>query len=196
MLGIFGTLPSALTDAAITAVSGATKIFDDIGSGDIVKDLENLPDAVLSGITNALGNLPAEVEHGVTKLIGGVECILKDCSHPSTADAYTCHGLDATTTSAGATSTYPPEISLVITSTVPRGNLTGTPASAQSSLITSFPAQTRPPTISTRRPGPSASAIPSTSEGGSGGMQMIASPRVFQLCWVVAFGIFSVALLL
>lgn len=196
VIGIFELLPSEIkdvadaSDASDAAVTNVAKVFDDIGSGKIVDDLKNVPGVIVSDITSAWGDLTAGLGDGWGAATGFLGCIFGPCPH-TTADAYTCHGLGATPTSAGAASADRIEIKPESKTTFQRSNATITAAPTQSPLITPFPNQTLLLTVSTQSPQPSASA-----EAGSGAMHMIDPPRVIQLCWIFAVGVLGVALLL
>lgn len=194
MIGIFEKLPDAVINVADAAVTDITKVFDDIASGAIVKDLERIQGIIVSEVTTAWGDLTAGLENGWEAATSFFGCLFVDCPH-TTADAYTCNGLDAATTSAGAAPTDLTEIRPKST-TLRLDNLTKTAAPAQPPLITPFPTQTQPLTVNTRFSRPSASVTPAIIEAGSGGMQMIDRPRVLQLGWIVAVGVLGVALLL
>ena len=198
MIGIFESLPSEIkdvADAADTAVTDVSKVFDDIGSGKIVDDLKSVPGVVVSDITSAWGDLTAGLEDGWEAATDFVGCLFNSCPH-TTADAYTCNDSNTVSTSAGAASADPTEIKPESRTTLQLNNPTKAAAPAQPPLITPFPSQTRPLTISTQIPRPSASATPSITEAGSGGIQMIDPRRVFKLWWIFAVGVLGVALLL
>lgn len=210
MIGIYETLPLEIVVEAERAVSAAILIFDHIGNGAIVDDLKKLPGVVVSDVTSAWGDLTSglEKEWGALTHVIGCKFKFTDCGHTTTTNAYTCNDLDATTTSAGAAPANSAEIRPESTTrpesptrpestpTVQLGNPTRTAALVQTSLITPFPNPTRPSTVSTRFPALSASATPSTVTAGLGVQQMIAPPRIFQLCLVFAVAVFGVALLL
>lgn len=170
MIGIFAKLPSQIKDDAEAAVTDATKIFDDIASGAIVKDIEQVPGVIVSDITSAWGDLTHGLEEGWAAATNFFECI-GGCSHTSTANANTCNGADSARTSVGAASTDPTAIRLGSTSTLPRSNPTITPPPP---LITPLQTQTRPSITSTRLP------------ESSGGIKVIAPLRIFLLCGAVA----------
>src|SRR5947209_20499072 len=48
LVGIFGTLPSEIVDKAKETITDAAKIFEDIGSGAIVVDIEKIPGVIVS----------------------------------------------------------------------------------------------------------------------------------------------------
>lgn len=198
MIGIFESLPSEIkdvADAADTAVTDVAKVFDDIVSGNIVDDLESIPGVVVSEITSAWGDLTDGLEDGWEAATDFFGCLFKSCPH-TTADAYTCNDSNAASTSGGAASADPTGIKPESKGTLQLSNPTKTAAPAQPPLITPFPTQTRPLTISTRIPRQSASATPSITEAGSGGTQMIDPRRVFKLWWIFAVGVLGFALLL
>lgn len=195
VIGIFETLPSEIKDVADAAVSDVAKVFDDIGSGNIVEDLKSISGVVVSGITSGWGDLTAGLEDGRGAATNFVGCFFNSCPH-TTADAYTCNGLYATPTSANATSARvaladPTGIKPENKTTFQLNNSTRISASGQPPSITPFPTQTRLLTVSTRFPQPSASA-----KAGSGGLHMIDSPSVLQLCGLFAIGVVGIALLL
>ena len=52
VFGIFNTLPSEIIDSAEATVTGVAQIFEDIADGSIVSNIEAIPGAVVSEITN------------------------------------------------------------------------------------------------------------------------------------------------
>ncbi|KAL9591685.1 MAG: hypothetical protein Q9179_007474, partial [Wetmoreana sp. 5 TL-2023] len=56
VIGIFVTLPSEIVGAAAAAVTDAAHIFNDIGHGTIISDIENLPGVRVSDVTSAWGD--------------------------------------------------------------------------------------------------------------------------------------------
>lgn len=79
-VGIFLTLPSQIVSVAEAGITEAAKVFNDIGSGAIVSDIENLPGVVLSDITNAWGDLTDGLEDDWNAATSVIGCLIVDCS--------------------------------------------------------------------------------------------------------------------
>lgn len=90
-IGIFLTLPSQIISAAEAGITDAAKIFNDIGSGAIVSDIENLPGVIVSDVTNAWGDLTSGLEDDWNAATHAIACFFVDCPI-STIPAGSCSG--------------------------------------------------------------------------------------------------------
>ena len=61
-------------------MTDAVKLFNDIESGDIIKDIENLPGVVVSEITAGWGAFTAGLEEGWNAVTHEVACLFGDCA--------------------------------------------------------------------------------------------------------------------
>ncbi|KAG8530047.1 uncharacterized protein KY384_005529 [Bacidia gigantensis] len=105
VLSLFVTLPSELVGAAEAAVTDAVHIFNDIETGAIVSDLEELPGVIVSDVTSAWGDLTSGLEDDWNAATHAIACFFGDCP-TSTAATGTCQGqTEASATSEDGPST-------------------------------------------------------------------------------------------
>lgn len=186
-VGIFLTLPSQLVSAAEAGVTDAAKLFNDIGSGAIVQDLENVSGLVVSEITKDWSGLTSFIADDWNTLTSAVVCLFQDCPVHTNAVG-SCGG----STSATQTSS----ISSLPSTTDPGNTTSAAPVSYQST-----PTQTEAPSSSggTSSTSPS-NANPSTSSSqasySSKSIRFLAGPSTFQICGLVALGLVGIALAL
>ena len=74
------TLPTEIKGAVEAAVTEAVRVFNDIESGDIIKDIENLPGVVVSEITAGWGRFTAELVDDWNAVTHEVACFLGGCA--------------------------------------------------------------------------------------------------------------------
>lgn len=91
MVGIFGKLPSEIVDKAKETITDAAKIFEDIGSGAIISDIEELPNVIVSDVTSAWGELTTGLENDWNEATRAIACFFNDCPVP-TDDVHSCGG--------------------------------------------------------------------------------------------------------
>jgi hypothetical protein len=89
VVGIFGTLPSEIVEKAKGRITDAAKIFDDIGSGAIVSDIEKIPGVIVSDVTRGWGDLTSGLENDWNEATHGIACLFSDCPVP-TSDVHSC----------------------------------------------------------------------------------------------------------
>ena len=88
ILGIFVTLPTQLIGAAEAAITEAANLFNDIETGAIVSDIENIPGIVVSDVTSAWGDLTSGLEGDWTAATSAIACFFDSCPvTTSAADA-------------------------------------------------------------------------------------------------------------
>ena len=107
------TLPSQLIGAAQAAVTDAANIFDDIESGAIVTDIENLPGVVLSDATSAWGDFTSGLVDDWNAATNAIACLFRGCQ-VTTSAADAC-GTAISTTAAPIVYTTPYVVSSTAT---------------------------------------------------------------------------------
>lgn len=90
VVGIFASLPTQIVDAAEAAVTNAVNVFNNIGSGAIVSDLEMIPGVIVSDITNAWGDLKSG-------FVNDWNCLIAGCPATTTAANGCASGTQAIT---------------------------------------------------------------------------------------------------
>ena len=119
LVGIFETLPSELVNAAEAAVTDAATIFNDIGTGAIVDDIEQIPGAVVSLVTEEWGDFTSALVDGWDAATDAVGCLFKDCPVSTAASGGCLNNAASTTTGLTTTNVQPVQSTVFVpTSTV------------------------------------------------------------------------------
>lgn len=189
VVGIFATLPTQIAGVAEAAVTDAVKVFNDIGTGAIVSDLEGLPGVIVSDVTNAWGDLTSGLVDDWNALkdgIGKIPCIFGNCPAAATTTVdpdRSCGRTQAITAQTSFQSSLPSRSSSIH------------PTSPALSTIPS-PTQTRPkssssPVQSSQLSLSTSGSSPSPSINVADGFKIdrtILRLNIFQLCLFLGLG--------
>ncbi|KAI4246311.1 MAG: hypothetical protein L6R40_001979 [Gallowayella cf. fulva] len=180
VFGILKTLPTQLLSEAEAAVTNATEIFNDIESGAIIQDIEDIPGAVVSEVTSDWGSFTKGFGKGWNAATHFFDCIVDDCP-VSTGVLDFCQGntLALTTTTSGRassrTTTQPATPSfpgVASSAAIPTSLLPATPKQTPAGLPRPTTSQPRPTTMQPNTYFPPASTYPApanlTSPGFTG----------------------------
>ena len=205
MVGIFLTLLSQIVSAAEVGITDAAKIFNDIESGAIVSDIENLPGVIVSDVTSVWGDFTSGLEDDWNAATHAFACFIGDC--PVTSDAVgSCRGNTEQATSAThirpqssskrpspTDPTLPLNTGSTITTISPAGPVAELPSPSQ----TGSQSNSRFP-FSTGLTLPSNTGSSTASQGSysSRAIQLLAQPSIFQFCWLTELGLVGIALVL
>lgn len=189
IVGIFGTLPTQILNEAEAAVTDAVHIFNDIGSGAITSDLEQIPGIIVSDITNAWGDLTSGLEDdwkAAKAAFNTVACFIHhNCPAPATTGG-SCGSTQATTAPPSSQSSLPTRSS-AISPTPP--------------AISSIPG----PTQILPKPSNASLTFGNSSSPSSAAINVASGLKldstifrlnIFQLCWILGSGLLGVMFLL
>lgn len=137
---IFVSLPTEIVDVAEAAITGAVNVFNDIGSGAIVKDLEKIQGVIVSDITNAWGDLTSGLDDGWNAATDAFACFLGECPVTTTSAAVDrkCGSTQPTTITAQTSiirSSLPSRSSGVQQTSPPRLSTSESPTRTRSSQL-------------------------------------------------------------
>ncbi|KAG7006537.1 hypothetical protein G7Y79_00014g037120 [Physcia stellaris] len=114
IIGIFETLPSELIGAAEAAVTDAAQIFNDIGTGAIIDDIEQIPGAVVSLVTEEWGDFTSALVNDWDAATDAIACFFGDCPASTVGSGGCLNSAVATTTDSATVMVQPVQPTFVM----------------------------------------------------------------------------------
>ena len=219
--GIFGILPTKVLSAAEAGITDAANLFNGIESGAIT----SYPDVIASGVTSAWGDFTSDLVDTCEAVGDAVACFFNDCPVAGDA-SISCLGNTQEATSTTRTYRSQPNTASAIVTLVSATPTSPyfVPGQTNTQNHVPVPENTDPPSNlgSLHRPeqstlaqtrtqqsyrGSSSTDYTSTSNTGSvsqspqviyasGAFQLLSHANLLHLCWLAAFGLVGVALVL